>query len=82
MKLVNADRVEKATKLDLKGLNVATTGKWITLTGDASLVQTPNVNRKNDEKVTPVETEIMFDKDTAIVNLTAHSVNVIVLDLI
>ena len=46
MKLVNADRVEKATKLDLKGLNVATTGKWITLTGDASLVHTPNVNRK------------------------------------
>lgn len=82
VKLVNADRVEKATKLDLKGLNVAATGKWITLTGDASLVHTPNVNRKNDEKVTPVETEIVFDKDTAIVNLAAHSVNVIVLDLI
>lgn len=82
VKLVNADRVEKATKLDLKDLNVATTGKWITLTGDASLVHTPNVNRKNDEKVTPVETEIRFDKDAAIVNLAAHSVNVIVLDLI
>lgn len=82
VKLVNADGVEKATKLDLKGLKVAATGKRITLTGEASLVHTPNVNRKNDEKVTPVETEIVIDKDTAIVKLAANSVNVIVLDLI
>lgn len=40
------------------------------------------MNRKNDEKVTPVETEIVIDKDTAVVKLAANSVNVIVLDLI
>lgn len=52
------------------------------LTGDASLVHTPNVNRKNDEKVTPAEAEINIAHDTAVVNLAAHSVNVIVLDLV
>ncbi len=82
VKLVNADSVDKLTKLNLNGLNVAATGKWITLTGDSSLVHMPNVNKKNDELVTPSETEVVINKDTATVMLAANSVNVIVLDLI
>ena len=82
VKLVNADSVDKLTKLNLNGLNVAATGKWITLTGDSSLVHIPNVNKKNDELVTPSETEVVINKDTATVMLAANSVNVIVLDLI
>lgn len=82
VKLVNADCVEKVTKLDIKGLNVASDAKWITLTGDSSLVHVPNVNKKNDEKITPSESEIRVDSDTIMITLSPNSVNVIVLDLI
>ncbi|OME86166.1 alpha-L-arabinofuranosidase [Paenibacillus sp. FSL A5-0031] len=82
VKLVNADGVEKAVKLDFKGINAATTGKWVLLTGDASLVHVPNVNKKNDEKITPMEAEIHIENNAAIINLAAHSVNVIIVSLI
>ncbi|MGO4695829.1 hypothetical protein AB4Z50_16270 [Paenibacillus sp. 2TAB26] len=82
VKLVNADGVEKAVKLDFKGVNAASTGKWVILTGDASLVHVPNVNKKNDEKITPMEAEIKIENNTAIINLAANSVNVIIVSLI
>lgn len=80
VKLVNADPFEKTTKISLKDLNVDTTGRMITVTGDESLVNTPNVNKKNAELVVPSETEIKLDDNCAVVPLSANSVNIIVLD--
>ncbi|AOZ93782.1 alpha-L-arabinofuranosidase C-terminal domain-containing protein [Paenibacillus crassostreae] len=81
VKLVNADSVDKVTKIDLEGLQVASTGKKIVLTADSSLVHIPNVNKKNDEQVKPVETEIQVEIDSTTVTLAAHSVNILVLDI-
>ncbi|MEC0181960.1 alpha-L-arabinofuranosidase C-terminal domain-containing protein [Paenibacillus peoriae] len=81
VKLVNADNVDKATQLNLQELNVESTAKLITLTGDSSLVHVPNVNKKNDEKVVPTEQQISLDNNAILLHLPANSVNVLVLDL-
>jgi alpha-L-arabinofuranosidase len=81
VKLVNADSFEKTTKVSLKDLNVADTGKMVTVTGEESLVHTPNVNKKNDEKVVPSESELNLDNNCAVVKLPANSVSVMILDL-
>jgi hypothetical protein len=81
VKLVNADPFEKTTKILLRDLNVASEGRMITVTGDASLVHTPNVNKKNAQQVVPSEAEISLDNNCAVVTLSANSVNVIVLDV-
>ncbi|AWB43005.1 alpha-L-arabinofuranosidase [Paenibacillus sp. CAA11] len=80
VKLVNADAVDKATQLELEALEVAPSAKLITLTADASLVRVPNVNKKNDEKVVPSEQFVQLDGGSILLNLPAHSVNVLVLD--
>ncbi|MNP23871.1 hypothetical protein D3C76_1165960 [compost metagenome] len=82
VKLVNADSVDKVTKIDLEELHVADKATMIVLTGDSSLVHIPNVNKKNDEQVKPVETEIRLASNSTTVTLAAHSVNILVLDLI
>jgi len=81
VKVVNADNVEKAVKLDFESINAAATSKWIILTAEASLVHVPNVNKKNDEKVTPIAAEIQIENSAAMVNLAANSVNVIIVSL-
>lgn len=81
VKLVNADVIEKVTKINLENIDLASTGKMITLTGDSSLVDIPNVNKKNDEKIVPIEREVVLDKNSAILNLAPNSVNVLVLDI-
>ncbi|AUO06232.1 alpha-L-arabinofuranosidase [Paenibacillus jamilae] len=81
VKLVNADNVDKATQLNLEDLNVESSAKLITLTGDSSLVHVPNVNKKNDEKVVPTEQQITLHTDSVLLQLPANSVNVLVLDL-
>ncbi len=81
VKLVNADPFEKTTKILLKDLNVAEEGRMITVTGDESLVHTPNVNKKNAEQIVPSETEITLDDNCVVVTLSAISVSVIVLDV-
>ncbi|WP_088104871.1 alpha-L-arabinofuranosidase C-terminal domain-containing protein [Halalkalibacter urbisdiaboli] len=81
IKLVNADPFEKTTKISLKELNVAAEGRMITVTGDSSLVHTPNVNKKNAELVVPSETKIKVDDNCAVVTLSADSVNIIILDV-
>lgn len=81
VKLVNVDNVDKATQLHLQELNVESTAKLITLTGDSSLVHVPNVNKKNDEKVVPTEQQISLDMNSVLLHLPANSVNVLVLDL-
>ncbi len=81
VKLVNADSVDKATDVHLEDLNVKSAARLITLSGDQSLVHVPNVNQKNDEKVVPQEREIGLDGQSVILQLPAHSVNVLILDL-
>lgn len=81
IKLVNADPFEKTTEITLNDLSIASVGKMITVTGDQEVVDTPNVNKKNDEKVTPSEKMINLTKDGTIVTLEANSVNVLVLDV-
>ncbi|KAB8139383.1 alpha-L-arabinofuranosidase [Gracilibacillus oryzae] len=81
VKLVNADPFEKTTEISFKDLNVAPQGKMIIVTGDESIVDTPNVNKKNAEQVVPTETVIKLDEDRSVVALSANSVNVIVLDI-
>ncbi|MFD2216814.1 alpha-L-arabinofuranosidase C-terminal domain-containing protein [Metabacillus endolithicus] len=80
VKLVNADPFEKTTKISLKDIHVAAGGKMVTVTGDEFLVHTPNVNKKNAEKVVPFETNIKIDDHSTVVTLAANSVNIIVLD--
>ncbi|MNP65180.1 hypothetical protein D3C76_1607510 [compost metagenome] len=81
MKLVNADNVDKTTQLNFHELQVETTAKLVTLTGDASLVHLPNVNQKNNERVVPHEHEVVLYNNETVLNLPASSVNVLVLDL-
>jgi len=44
------------------------------------LVHTPNVNQKNDEKVVPQEQEIELIGDSLVLQLSAHSVNVLIMN--
>lgn len=81
IKLVNADDIEKVTKLNLKDLKVRKVGKIIVLTGDPELVHIPNVNRKNDEVIVPREYEIELNNQIPVINLPAKSVNILVLDI-
>ncbi|MCM3783167.1 alpha-L-arabinofuranosidase [Neobacillus mesonae] len=81
VKLVNPDMSVKSIKLNLNGLNVADIGQLTVLTGDASLVHVPNVNKKNDEKVQPYQTSIEVNQASALVSMPANSVNVLVLNL-
>lgn len=80
VKLVNADDIEKFTKIKFKDLNVLPIGKLITLTGESSLVYAPNVNKKNDEKIIPKEYEIRVENKFVTINLPANSVNILILD--
>ncbi|WP_149095426.1 alpha-L-arabinofuranosidase C-terminal domain-containing protein [Paenibacillus terrae] len=81
VKLVNADNVDKAMQLNLQDLSVEAIAKLITLTGDASLVHVPNVNKKNDEKVVPTEQQVSLSNNAILLQLPANSVNVLMLDL-
>ncbi len=80
VKLVNADGVDKGTRICLQDLNVGTSATLITLSGEESLLHVPNVNKKNDEKITPQRQKIELQKDTVVLELPAHSVNVLVMN--
>lgn len=86
VKLVNADGVDKNMRLNLDGLNVSADAKLVTLTGEASLLHVPNVNKKNAEQVVPVESGFTLDNGeaggTVVLKLPANSVSVAVLDLL
>ena len=82
VKLVNADMEAKQTKCILNHLNVASTIKTITLTGDAALLHMPNVNQKNDEKIVPVEGSVECKRNECTLTLPANSVTILVMDLV
>lgn len=79
IKLVNAEDFEKRLKINLQELSVKEQAELVTLTGDAELVHTPNVNTKEVEKIIPVFTEMDVQKDGFEIVLPANSVNVVVL---
>lgn len=81
VKLVNADGVDKRTELILETLDVQAEAELITLTGEASLLNVPNVNKKNDEKIVPVKRPITLGGSSVTLDLPAHSVQVLVLQL-
>lgn len=81
VKLVNAEDIEKSTKIKFKDLNVLPIGKMITLTGEASIVHVPNVNKKNDEKIIPREYKIRVDNKSLTITLPANSASILVLDI-
>ncbi|MFD1135605.1 alpha-L-arabinofuranosidase C-terminal domain-containing protein [Paenibacillus urinalis] len=82
VKLVNPDTSGKSIKIDLDSLNTASKGQLTVLTGDASLVHVPNVNKRDDEKVQPYQTEVEVERASVVISLPANSVNVLVLELI
>lgn len=81
VKLVNADSFEKTTDLVLSDLKVKDTAKRIVLTGEEHLVHVPNVNKKNEELIVPVENTLKLTGNTATLSLPANSVTVLVFDL-
>lgn len=80
IKLVNAEDFEKKLKINLEQLSVKKTAEVVTLTGEADLVHTPNVNTKEAEKVVPVTGQLEIPSDSFEIMLPANSVNVIVLE--
>ncbi|OKP88221.1 alpha-L-arabinofuranosidase C-terminal domain-containing protein [Paenibacillus sp. P32E] len=81
VKLVNADNVDKTTQISLHDVHVEKAAKLVSLTGDASLVHLPNVNKRDDERVIPGERKVSLDNNGIVLNLPANSVNVLVLHL-
>jgi alpha-L-arabinofuranosidase len=81
IKLVNADPFNKTTRIQLQNLDVSSIGKRITLTTDPDLVHVPNVNGKNDEKVTPAEEVLSLTSNSISMELTSNSVTILILDL-
>lgn len=80
VKLVNADDFEKKLKLNFDKLSVKEQAELVTLTGDADLVHTPNVNTKEVEKVVPVTDSVAVQKEGIEIMLPANSVSVLVLE--
>jgi len=74
LKLVNADNFEKATKIVINDVNVAKDAKLVVITADKEYANTPNVNAKNNEIVVPVESNIVFENNMALLTLPANSV--------
>lgn len=89
IKLVNPSGSGKRLLLNLESLPVESPGRWMLLTGDDSLVHTPNVNTKEREPVSPVACNIKLetaephnggtDIQRTVLDLPAYSVNVLVL---
>lgn len=79
IKLVNADDFEKKVLLRFEQLSVENEGEFVTLTGDAELVHTPNVNTKEMEKVVPVSRTVSVKREGTELVLPANSVNVLAL---
>lgn len=81
IKLVNAEDFTKNTKLVLSSLSVQNTAKVVTITGDASIAHTANVNQKNNEPIVPVESTLTFNNNEATIALPANSVTCVILDI-
>lgn len=81
IKLVNPDTIQKQLRLQLADFPAIAIAHHIVLTGDNKLLNKANVNKKNNELVVPVESQITFQNNEAILHLDANSVHVLVCDL-
>lgn len=81
VKLVNADGVDKATRINLQNLTVQPNATLVTLSGEESLLHVPNVNKKNDEKITPQQQNIELQGDSVVLQLPANSVSLLVMSI-
>ncbi|MBP3567563.1 MAG: alpha-L-arabinofuranosidase [Lachnospiraceae bacterium] len=79
-KLVNAENFDKKVLVKLDNLAVKSKAEVITLSGDAELVNKPNVNTKEKEWVVPVAAKATVKKNVLELTLPANSVNVVVMD--
>ncbi|GKU24615.1 alpha-L-arabinofuranosidase C-terminal domain-containing protein [Clostridium folliculivorans] len=82
IKLVNADNFNKKINIDIQDISLSDRAKLILLTGEEDIVHLPNVNKKNDEKIIPVEVEVELSSNCVILDLPSNSVNVLVFDII
>ncbi len=80
VKLVNTDNYSKLTHLCLEDMQVAASAKVITLTGDESLLDVKNINKRDSEQIKPVETTIEVNANNFNIDLPGNSVTVLVLD--
>jgi len=78
MKLVNADPTRKTVAIDLSELAVKPQYETTVLTGDKSLLHTPNVNKKNAELVVPRHNTHTVKDGKALLELPPHSVQTVV----
>ncbi len=86
MKLVNAEDFKKNVVINLANLSVKSKAELITLTGDAELVHTSNINTREAELIRPTTTKasVKTSKDNAqsmALTLPANSVSVVVLQI-
>ncbi|HIW33290.1 MAG TPA: alpha-L-arabinofuranosidase, partial [Candidatus Paenibacillus intestinavium] len=82
IKLVNADATAKPLQIGFGEAALKGEYRCIQLTGDASLLHTPNVNKKAAELITPLEQILVMQDGQARLDLPAHSVQVLILELI
>ena len=80
IKLVNAEDFDKKLSLKLDALSVKEEAEWLVLTGDDELVHTPNVNTKEAELIVPVAKKAFIEENRMELELSANSVNVVVLE--
>lgn len=80
VKLVNAEGYEKKCKINLENVKVKSNIEKVVLTGDASLVNAPNVNTKEAEPVAPVYETATADAGGVMVSIPANSLVVMVFE--
>lgn len=80
VKLVNADNYEKNCRMNLEGVKVASEAKKAVLTSDPTLVYTPNVNTKDQERVAPVYGTARLEGQSIAVPVPAHTLVVMVFE--
>lgn len=81
IKLVNADTFAKTTDITIKDVDVNSKAQLITLTGDSKLRNIPNVNKRNNEVIVPVETTVEINNSAVTLELPSDSVSVLVLNI-
>ncbi|MCR5100267.1 MAG: alpha-L-arabinofuranosidase [Butyrivibrio sp.] len=77
IKLVNADDFDKKINVKFKGVKTSSKAEVVTLTAGSEFVHVPNVNVADEEKVTPVVSDVVVKKSGVILELKANSLNVI-----
>ena len=81
LKMINNSENQKKTRLSLDGMNVQESAKLIFLTGEKELLDIPDVNSKNMERIIPVESTIQILDNETLVILPGFSLTVVVFEI-